>query len=262
MIIDFHTHTFPDTIAVNAIPALEQRAQVKAALNGTVPDLLQSMHHNNISQSIICSIATTPKQFNPILEWSKKILTKQIIPLPSVHPASDTVLKELELIQNNGFKGIKLHPYYQEFFLDEDRLLPLFKRLADLGLFVVMHCGYDIGFPREERANPKQIKELITAIPTLKFVAAHLGGWQQWDDVATHLIGKDLYMDLAFVLDFLPKEQAVEMIRNHPKDKILFGSDSPWTDQNTAIQKLRDLHLEPELEQRILYLNGKELLGL
>jgi predicted TIM-barrel fold metal-dependent hydrolase len=262
MIIDFHTHTFPETIAVNAIPALEQRGKVKAALNGTVPDLLQSMHRNNISQSIICSIATTPKQFEPILNWSKDIRTEQIIPLPSVHPESKTIFEELEIIKKNGFKGIKLHPYYQDFFLDEDRLLPLFLQIADLGLFVVMHCGYDIGFPREERANPKQIKKLITAIPSLKFIAAHLGGWQQWDDVASHLIGKDIYMDMAFVLNFLPQTQAVKMIQNHPEDKILFGSDSPWADQKTAIEQLQNLQLGNKLEKRILYLNGQKLLDL
>ncbi len=262
MIIDFHTHIFPDPIASQAIPALEAQGKgnVKAALNGTANDLLRSMQQNNISKSVICSIATSPKQFQPILDWSKKIATDQIIPLPSVHPSSTTVLTELKTIKDNGFKGIKLHPYYQDFFLDEERLLPIFHKIAELGLFVVMHCGYDIGFPREERANPKQIKSLITAVPSLKLVAAHLGAWQQWDEVDQYLICEDIYLDLAFVLDFLPKKQAVKMITNHPQDKILFGSDSPWEDQGKALQKLRDLHLGKKLEEQILGLNGEELL--
>ena len=91
-------------------------------------------------------------------------------------------------------------------------------------------------------------------------MAAHLGGWHQWDEAAQHLIGEDIYLDLAFVLDFLPKEQAVAMITGHPKNRILFGSDSPWADQGKAIGQLRDLGLGDELEERILFKNGKELL--
>ncbi|MDA3835703.1 MAG: amidohydrolase family protein, partial [Spirochaetales bacterium] len=168
MTIDFHTHIFPDAVALHAIPALEAKAAVKAALNGTVHDLLQSMDRHHISQSVVCSIATTPQQFPPILDWSQAMATDRIIPLPSVHPASASVLEELQTIHDHGFLGIKLHPDYQDFFLDEDRLLPLFEKCAELGLFIVLHCGYDIGFPKEERANPQQIKHLITTVPSLK----------------------------------------------------------------------------------------------
>ncbi len=260
MTIDFHTHIFPDAIATQAIPALAKQANTQAALNGTVKDLLQSMTRHHISRSVVCSIATSPKQFQPILDWSRAIASEQIIPLPSVHPASSSVLTELQSIHDHGFPGIKLHPYYQDFFVDEERLLPLFAQCAALGLFIVMHCGYDIGFPREERANPEQIRQLLTRVPSLKLVAAHLGAWQQWEDVSRHLIGEDVYLDLAFVLDFLPREQAVAIITGHPEDRILFGSDSPWEDQGEAVQKLRNLHLPKDLEGRILHRNGEELL--
>ncbi len=260
MTIDFHTHVFPDAVAGNAIPALEAKANVTAALNGTVSDLVDSMHRHNISKSVVCSIATAPKQFQPILDWSLAMTNKEIIALPSVHPASITVCDELQTIHDHGFLGIKLHPYYQEFYLDEDRLLPLFEKCAELGIFIVMHCGYDIGFAKEERANPKQINELITKLPSLKLVAAHLGAWQQWQEVEAELIGKDIYLDLAFVLDFLPREQAVRMIENHPKDRVLFGSDSPWADQGQAIQALKDLGLAKDLQERILHTNAEELL--
>lgn len=260
MTIDFHTHVFPDAVASQAIPALEVQANVKAALNGTVQDLLQSMDRHHISQSVVCSIATQPKQFQPILDWSRSMASERIIPLPSLHPESRSVLDELQTIHDHGFPGIKLHPYYQSFYVDEERLLPIFKKSSELGLFIVMHCGYDIGFPREERANPQQIKQLIRSFPSLKLVASHLGGWQQWDEVAQHLIGEDIYLDLAFVLDFLPTEQARAMITTHPRDRILFGSDSPWADQGEAVQQVRDLHLDPNLTERILHTNGKELL--
>lgn len=262
MFVDFHTHIFPDAIAKNAIPALETKSGVKAALDGTLADLLGSMKRNTIGQSVVCSIATSPEQFQPILEWSQQVASQQIIPLPSVHPESAQVQQELQTIFDGGFKGIKLHPYYQDFFLDEKRLLPLFEKTAELGLFVVMHCGYDIGFPEEERANPAQIKTLLHAVPGLKLVAAHLGAWKQWQEVADYLVGEDVYLDLAFVLDFIDRELAVDIIKSHPHDRILFGSDSPWEDQSTAIMKVRKLQLGAELERLIFSKNGHGLLDL
>ena len=259
--IDFHTHVFPDGIVAGAISALEEKSGVKAALDGTIADLRRSMHKNGISHSVVCSIATSPKQFAPILEWSKGLMADDITPLPSVHPASPTALNEIQTIHDEGFKGVKLHPYYQDFFLDEKRLLPLFNHIATLGLFVVIHAGYDIGFKEEERANPSQIKNLLQAVPTLKLVAAHLGAWKQWDEVARELIGQDVYLDLAFVLDFLDHGQAITMLKKHPQDRILWGSDSPWEDQATALATLRSLRLGDALEEQILETNGRKLLS-
>jgi len=258
--IDFHAHAFPDALAATTIPFLEQKGSVKAALNGTVSDLVSSMDDAGIAQSVICSIATRPKQFRSILDWSCSIQSDRIVPFPSFHPYSPQVMDEITEIHGTGFKGIKLHPYYQDFYLDDEKLLPIFAQIAELGLIVVMHCGYDIGFPREPRVDPAKIATLIRRFPRLKFVATHLGSWQQWDEVNELLVGTDVFFDIAFSLQFINKEKARKIILSHPPERVLFGSDSPWAAQKKTINELQSLELGEEREQMILGKNAAALL--
>ena len=258
--IDFHTHAFPDELAVSTIPALEKIAQVKAILAGTTTELLSSMARANIGQSVVCSIATRPEHFQAILQWSTAIASAQLLPLASVHPASDHLSAEIAAIAQAGLKGIKLHPYHQEFYLDEERLDPIFTALERHNLFLVLHCGYDIGFPRQRRADPSQLLRLIKRFPRLKVVAAHLGAWQQWEEVEKTLLGRDIYLDTAFALQYLAPEQAKAILENHRSDRLLLGTDSPWADQAEVIGLLRGLNLSPKLLAKILYQNGHHLI--
>ncbi|MBI5559389.1 MAG: amidohydrolase [Deltaproteobacteria bacterium] len=258
--IDFHTHAFPDTLAATTVPALEEQGNVRAALDGRIDSLLNSMDRAGISGSVVCSIATRPKQFRAILEWSASIRGERIIPFPSFHPESLQALAEIEEIHRAGFKGIKLHPFYQDFFLDEPRLEPFFAKIADLGLILVMHTGFDIGFPRELRADPRKIASVIKKYPGLKLIATHLGSWDQWEEVHGELAGKNVYLDIAFSLEYLPGELARKIILAHPPDRVLFGSDSPWADQGNTIRLLKALSLGEEREKKILGENASELL--
>ena len=258
--IDFHAHAFPDALAATTIPFLEQKGAVRAALDGRVSSLLASMNAAGIAKSVVCSIATQPKQFRSILDWSRSIRSERIIPFPSFHPESPQALDEIAEIHREGFKGIKLHPYYQDFFLDEKRLLPIFARVADLGLILVMHTGFDIGFPRELRADPAKIASLMRQLPNLKFIATHLGSWQQWQEVHEELVGTSVYFDIAFSLEYLPKEMARKIILSHAPDRVLFGSDSPWAAQHNTIELLQSLELGQEREQQILGGNAEKLL--
>ncbi|MGW8161213.1 MAG: amidohydrolase family protein [Desulfobulbales bacterium] len=259
--IDFHTHAFPDDLAARAIPFLEEEGNVKAWLNGTVDDLLRSMDRAEIEKSVICSIATRPLQFRSILEWSKSIRSDRLIPLPSVHPQSRHLAQEIRIIAEEGFCGIKLHPYYQEFALDEERLTTLYQSLISNNLFVVMHTGFDIAFPRIPLCDPSRIIKVVNMFPDLKLITTHLGAWDHWDEARRLLIGRPIYMELSYALDFLDLETARQMIIDHPPEYLLFGSDSPWSDQENALRLLRQLDLEPDLFQKIIRVNAEHLLA-
>ncbi len=260
--IDFHTHAFPDLIASTAISALEKSGKVKAYLDGTVNALLGSMDQAGIDSSVICSIATRPEQFQPILEWSAAIRSQRIIPFPSLHPSDRNVIEHLELIHKLGFKGIKLHPYYQDFFIDDSSLDDLYGKVSDLDLILIMHTGYDIAYPRVKRANPQRIRKVISQFPELKLITTHLGGWDDWEDVRQELTGKPVYMELSFALDFLDQIRIRDMLLSHPPEYLLFGSDSPWTDQATTLKMLRKMNLEPDLFERMTNTNARQLLNL
>jgi uncharacterized protein len=265
-IIDFHTHAFPDELAPRAMKKLlAETPGVEAFLDGKISSLIESMDRNGISKSVICCIATTPEQFTPILNWCKKVQTERLIMFPSIHPADGSTsspLKErIKMIKEEGFKGVKMHPYYQDFRLDEDRMLPIYEELIRNDLMLVVHTGFDIAFPNDDRADSRKIVKVTEMFPQLKFVATHLGAWQQWDEVEKVLAGRHIYMETSWSLECISPEQAKRIILKHPPDCVLFGTDSPWTDQGKSIELLKNLKLPAELEKRILRDNAKALLG-
>ena len=263
-IIDFHTHAFPDGLAERAVQALleegRKKYDVQAYLDGRISSLLASMDRSGIEKSVICSIATKPSQFDPIIKWSKQIMSDRIIPFPSLHPESPDAVEQVKQIKTEGFKGVKFHPYYQDFEIDGKRLFPIYEELQKQGLIAVMHTGFDLAFKRDRKCDPIKILRVLDAFPELRLVTTHLGAWEDWDEVEKHLSGKKIYMEISFSLDCMPKETARRIIMNHPKDHILFGTDSPWADQGQAVVQLRGLDLGEEREDLILRGNAITLL--
>ena len=260
-IIDFHAHAFPDAIAARAISQLEHGGGVKAFLDGTVSALLASMDSAGIRTSVICSIATRPEQFDPILKWSKAIASPRMVPLPSIHPKGPDPVGQARQVAEAGLRGIKLHPYYQDFNLDDETLFPLYRALDELGLFVVCHTGFDFAFPRQRRADPVRILRVLDRVPSLRLITSHMGAWDDWDEVEKHLLGKPITMDISLSMELLGRERARAMLSAHPADRILFGSDSPWSSQSETIGLLRSLGLGGELETKILGENADSLLA-
>lgn len=260
MIIDFHTHVFPDHIAFQALEKLQAAAKTAANTKGTVTSLLQSMDRAEIAASVICSIATRPGQFDNILQWSEDITSSRIIPLPSIHPDEKEIDQKLVRIKEKGFVGIKMHPYYQDFFVNESRLNPVYESLVDQNLLLVMHTGYDIAFEYDDRVTPSPIASLIDRYPQLKLVTTHFGAWSAWDEVEKHLIGKPVFIETSLALQSITAEQAKRMFLAHPPEYLLFGSDSPWEDQKESIERIRALGLGKKLENRLFYENAQRLL--
>lgn len=261
-IIDFHTHAFSDELAPKAMKALtEHHPDIPYFLDGTIASLLKSMDSVGIEKSVICSIATKPKQYQPILDWSLQIQSERIIPLASVHPADADRNEHLKQIKNAGLKGIKMHPYYQEFYLDEDSMMSFYEQVCENDLLLVMHTGFDIAFEHTRRADPARIVNVMQKYPQLKLITTHFGAWQQWDEVANEIIGKNIYMEISFALDYLPPKDAKKLFESHPADYVLFGTDSPWRKQQDTLDLLKRLNLNPALMQKILYTNAQGLLG-
>lgn len=262
-VIDFHAHAFPDKLAERAMKKLlSESPDVTAYHDGKISGLLKSMDAAGIEKSVICSIATRPEQFEPILEWSKQVASDRIVAFPSFHPLAPNALEQIDRIADEGFKGIKLHPYYQDFFLDEPMMLPLYARMVERRLIIVCHTGFDIAFPRIRKADPARIAGIVSALPSLKFVATHLGGWEDWDNVEKFLIGKPVYMEISYTLGQLPDNRVRDMLMHHPADRILFGTDSPWQDQAETVKRVERLALAKHFESAILRDNAGSVLGI
>lgn len=260
MVVDFHTHCFPDDLAGKAIPALAEEAGVPARLNGTVADLKKSMKKAGIDYSVILSIATKPAQTGKISEWSAKIQDDGIIAFGSIHPDSDDWRYELERMKELGLKGIKFHPDYQNFYVDEAGMFPKYEFALELGFIIVFHAGVDIGLPKPYHCTPDRLLKIAKAFPGGKIIAAHMGGYLYWDEVEKHLVGEDIYFDTSYCLDWIGDERARRIIGLHGYEKILFATDSPWTDQAGEIEKIRRLGLGGREEQAILWGNAAKLM--
>ena len=258
---DFHAHAFPDALARRAIGSLEESGGIRAYTDGTVRGLLAAMDRAGIGRSVLCSIATKPSQFADIMAWSEDIRSERLIPLPSVHPRDPQLLTHVRQIRDQGFAGIKMHPYYQQFNLEDPDLFSLYEELATLDLMLVIHAGYDIAFPRERRADPARVLSVTMRFPELKLIVTHMGGWEDWDAVEEHLIGRPIYLESSFGADYLTPERMRRMVLAHPQGYILFGSDSPWTDQQKSLENVRLLQLPCDVLQGILCDNARRLLG-
>ncbi len=265
MAIDFHTHVFPNELAPKAIDTLnaEIPREAWAVLDGTVADLLRSMDGAGIERSVLCSIATAPKQVTPILRWSESVANERIIPFGSVHPDCEDLEAEVQKIADAGLRGIKLHSQYQDFAVDEDRLWPLYGAAAEAGLILVFHAGRDIAFPPEDdRAAPRRILQVHRAFPDLRIVAAHMGGWKMWGEVARTLAGRDIYLETSYTFDTAPKREIDRILERHSKERILFGTDSPWRDQAETLRLVRQAFDDPDVRHKVLTANAERLLGI
>ncbi|HEY6000393.1 MAG TPA: amidohydrolase family protein [bacterium] len=261
-VIDIHTHAFPDALAPRAIAHLERRANVTAALDGTAGALVASMDRAGIAASVVCAVATAPAQFEPILRWCAAIGSARLLPFPSVHPGARDAAAEAAQVAAGGFRGVKLHPEYQDFFADDPALDPLYRALEERGLVALFHAGHDIGYPDSDRAAPARLLAVHRAFPRLPIVASHLGGFRRWDEVAAQVVGSGLWLDTSYTIGHIPPQLLREILLGHRPDRLLFGSDSPWEDQRSALASVRALDLPPALEERILGINAASLLGI
>jgi len=262
-IIDFHTHAFPDALAERAMAQLlSETDAVHSFLDGKLSSLVASMNANGIEASVLCSIATKPSQFEPIFRWSREIASDRIFPLASVHPQDSEAVEHIHQIAQAGLKGVKMHPYYQDFYLDDPHLYPLFEAIQAEDLLLTMHTGYDFAFDRIDRATPKQIWDLVQRFPEMKLVTTHLGAWEQWDDVQRYLLGKPIYMETSFSVEYLGPERVRQMLLDHPPEYILFGTDSPWTDQAKTIAAHESIDLPEEIKEKYFFENASNILAL
>ena len=225
--IDMHVHAFPDALAPRAMAALESPIDWKSVGDGTIAGLLRSMDAAGVDISVVLNIATKPSQVEPIFAWCQQIASERIIPFPSLHPETPNVSGWVRRFQNAGLRGIKLHPMYQGFALDEERMDPLYAAVAEAGLLLEPHCGDDIAFPGDKRADVDRLARVMQRHPSLKLICTHLGAWKQWEAVRSQLVGGNAWLETSFTLDFLGLEEAAEIIRAHGPQRVMFGTDWP-----------------------------------
>ena len=266
MIIDFHTHAFPETLAPKALPVLASRVGYAPYGTGTAEDLIQKMDESGTDLSVVCNIATNPKQQTNVNNFAIETMEhygSRLICLGSVHPASDNIENELIRLKNAGIPGIKLHPDYMETTIDSPDFDPIFEKCTELGLFIIIHAGFDVCSSKKVHASPDMILRRLEKSPHIRLVCAHFGANMMWDETEEKLCGKNLWIDTSMgVLEGLSKVQAKRIIEKHGSERVLFGTDFPWCDPKTNIDYIKSLGLSDDALEKIFFKNAEELLGL
>lgn len=266
MIIDFHTHIFPEKIAVRTIEKLEKIANVKAFTDGREESLLTSMKRAGVDISVVLPVVTKPEQFSTINEFAARLNEKyegkktRLISFGGIHPDTLDYKKELRMIKKLGLKGIKLHPDYQNTYFDDIKYMRILDYASELGLISVIHAGVDIGFPKNIHCNIGHIQKVIKEVAPEKMILAHYGGFGLWDEVEEQLIEENVYLDTAYIFGFIKEETFLRILEKHGRDRILFATDSPWSGQKESIAYLQKQKIEKETLDKILGQNAEKLL--
>lgn len=262
--IDFHVHAFADKIAERTVSSLAVTCGEAPETNGTLADTERAMREWGVDGMAVLSIATKPSQHLVCNNWAASIKAPHIFPFGSVHPDGEDVMEELERIQSLGLYGVKLHPDYQNFLIAEERMLPIYRKCAELELPVVFHAGFDPLSPALVHCTPEGAAKVLAAVPEMTMILAHMGGNQCWDEVEALLCGKfpNLYLDTSLCAKYMTDAQTLRIIRKHGADKILLASDCPWDNTADTIAKLRRIGLTVEEQRMIFAENAKKLLRL
>ncbi|MDE6833938.1 MAG: amidohydrolase family protein, partial [Ruminococcus sp.] len=214
---------------------------------------------------LILPIATKPSQQTNINNWASSVMGNGLYAFGTVHPDADNAIEEIARIKSLGLYGIKFHSEYQKFFPDDEKMFPIYEKMAEYGLPALFHGGYDPLCDGIIRCTPERMARAVEKFPELTFISAHLGGLNLWDDVEKYLSGKfsNLYLDVSVIASTdIDKNQLLRIIKTHGTDRILFGSDCPWDNPANEIDMINNLPLSDKDKEKIFFRNAHQLLGL
>lgn len=267
-IIDFHTHIFPDKIAAKTVAYLEQRGGIPAYADGTLAALQSRADEANVTLSISLPVLTRPESFDSILSFAKNVNASRergehrILSFAGIHPDCEDVEEKMAQVKASGCKGVKLHPDYQQTFIDDERMIRILNAAIDQDLIVVTHAGFDVGYPDCTHCTPQRAARALDSLKgEAKLVFAHMGGCRMYQDVYEFLVGRKVYFDVSYVLDEMDKDTFLKLLEKHGADRILFASDCPWKTPKMIYDKLISFGLDSETLRKILYQNAEKLLG-
>ena len=267
MVIDFHTHAFPDKIAEKTIAILADRSGTAASTDGTVDGLIGSMKDAGVDISVVLPVVTKPSQFESINAFAERINSLPgIISFGGIHPDCEDSEKKIDALADAGFRGIKLHPDYQSVFIDDERYIRIIKRAVERGMIVSIHAGLDAGLPEPIHCPPEKSARMLDLVYSgtdcrdALIVLAHSGGCMMTEDVKKYLAGRNVWFDLAYTVGEYSAEKTCEVIRAHGADRILFGSDCPWSSPAKELEFVLSLGLGAEKNRLILSENAEKLL--
>ena len=260
MVIDFHTHCFPEKIAERAIAQLSHNSGgLIPQTDGTADGLKKHMKEAGVDISCVMNIATNPRQMKAVNDFAASINGDGIVAFGSVHPDAEDWEDELCRIKSFGLYGVKLHPDYQGFFADEERMKPIYRKMSELNLAVLFHAGFDYGFAPPYHNLPDNMIGALKWLDT-NVIAAHWGGIDVGYEVLDKLCGLPLYFDTSMGYGAIAPALQKMILEKHGVHRFVFGSDCPWHSPAWEIRNLKTLGISDDELDMIFSGNAKKIL--
>ena len=259
-IIDCHTHIYPDAIASKAAASIRDFYDLgEEAIDGTVSQLLQRGEKAGISRYVVLPVGMRPDHVRSVNSFILDRVQQEprFIGFGTVHAAMEDITGEGQWILDHGLKGVKMHPDFQKFNIDDPRLFPLYEQLQ--GKLPVM---FHVGDPRYDYSHPSRVKRLLELFPNLQIIAAHLGGYGLFETAFELLKDTTCIMDVSSSLMFMPEGVAERYINGYGAERLLFGSDFPLWDPESEVRRFLQLQLTPQQFEQIANKTAKALFQL
>jgi uncharacterized protein len=261
MIIDTHCHVWPDHIASRVLAT--RPANLDPRYDGTVSGLLRTMDAASIDKAVCLGVASQARTVERTNEFIGSLDPARLVPFGTVHPEL-TSERNLRSLRDNGIRGVKLHPLFQDLSLGDPRVVDLVRALAENGIVVITHAGGGGTDAANERGHPRHVRALVDAIPELTLIACHFGGYHRLDAAEDLVVGSRAVIETSWPprLFDLQAERIGDIIARHGADRVVFGSDWPMTDPGAEIEAVQALGLRPDDEAKVLGGNLAALLGI
>lgn len=264
-IIDAHAHIYPEKIAEKATAAIGTFYDIDMQTpSGTAERLIQNGNEIGVTRYLVHSCATKAAQVRPINEFIKREtdIHKEFIGFMTLHEdlSEREIQEEISWAIEKGFYGIKLHPDFQKFNIDDENVEKIYRAVAQTGkVFPIL---FHIGDDRFDYSKPYRLANMAKKYSSVYFIGAHFGGYRCWDEIDVYNGLDNIYFDTCSSLAFISSEKAKQIIDKFGYEKFLFGTDFPMWDAKGELERFDRINLTITEKEAILASNIKNLLKL
>ncbi len=262
-LIDMHCHVFPDQIAAHAINTLTQNCDYNPEVNATLGETIRIQKEWGCRQFVMLDIATSPQSVPTVNDFLiEHNDNKHIFSFGTIHPEYRFFKEELARLEENGIKGIKFHPGYQNFIMDDPKMFPIYDEIFKRNMMILFHSGFDPAYADVDWCAPKRAKTLLRTFRKGRIILAHMGNCLGSDEVMRYLIGEDVYFDVSMAYLHMGKMKMELLIKAHGPDHFLYATDCPWSSGLKTQETIASMNLLERDKEKIFYKNAARILDI
>ena len=259
--IDFHCHVYPDAIASKAADNVRQfyNGLGDPSIDGCVQTLLDRGTKAGVQKFVILPVAVRPSRTRHINDFILSEVEKEprFFGYGTVHAGMENITGEVQYIMDKGLRGLKMHPDYQLFSIDDPRLFPVYEMIGEK-LPVIFHMGDQ----RYDYSHPARLRKVLELFPRLQVIAAHFGGYTMHQEAARLLHDKHCFFDVSSSLMFMEDGEAERYINRHGADRFVYGSDFPMWDPVVEMERFQRLKLTDDQKEQIAHITAEQILNV